>query len=98
VTPPPAEFEHWRPVHIAAQWADVPLGPGALAHREMVWAALAHADTLAELDGPVRYHAIRIRLKGVEVALANVVKPLIDGVVSSLHCLPARFPTWSSNA
>jgi hypothetical protein len=79
-------------VHIAAQWGDVPLGPGALAHREMVWAALADVGTLAELDGPVRYYAIRIRLEGVEVSLANVVKPLIDGVVSALHCFGGELP------
>jgi len=79
-------------VHIAARWRDVPLGPGALAHPERVWAALAHVDTLAELDGPVRYYAIRIRLEGVEVAVANVVKPLIDGVVSSLHCFAGEIP------
>jgi hypothetical protein len=58
----------------------------------MVWAALAHIDTLAELDGPVRYYAIRIRIEGVEVAVANVVKPLIDGVVSSLHCFAGEIP------
>jgi hypothetical protein len=73
VTPPPAKFEHRRPVQIAAQWGGVPLGPGARARREMVWAALAHVDTLAEQDGPVRCYAIRIRLEGVEVAIANVV-------------------------
>jgi hypothetical protein len=91
-TPPPAEFEHWRPVHIAAQWRDVPLGPGALAHREMVWAALAHIDTLAEPDRPVGYYGIRIRIEGVKVAAANVVKPLIDGVASSLHCFAGEIP------
>jgi hypothetical protein len=90
--PPPAEFEHWRPVDIAAQWRDVPLGPGAVAHREMVWAALAHIDTLAELDRPVGYYAIRIRIEGVEVAAANVVKPLIDGLVSALHCFAGEVP------
>ena len=57
--PLPAEFEHWRPVRIAAQFGDVPLGPGVLARREMVWAALAHVDTLPQLDGPVRHRAIR---------------------------------------
>jgi hypothetical protein len=92
VTPPPADFEHWRRVHIAARWRDVPLGPGPLAHPERVWAALAHVDTPAEPDGPVRYYAIRIRLEGVEVAVANVVKPLIDGVVSSLHCFAGEIP------
>jgi hypothetical protein len=92
VTPPPAEFEHWRPVQIAARWADVPLGPGALAHPERVWAALAHIDTVAEPDGPMRYYAIRIRLEGVQVAVANVVKPLIDGVVSSLQCFDGEIP------
>jgi len=91
-TSPPAQFEHWRPVHIAARWGEVPLGPGALAHREMVWAALARVDTLAELDGRVRYYAIRIRLRGLRIALANVVKPLIDGVVSSLHCFAGEIP------
>jgi hypothetical protein len=40
----------------------------------------------------VRYYAIRIRLEGVEVAVANVVKPLIDGVVSSLHCFAGEIP------
>jgi len=92
VTPPPAEFDHWRPVHVAAQWRDVPLGPGALAHREMVWAALAHIDTLAELDPPVRYYAIRIRIEGVKVAVADVVMPLIDGVATSLHCFAGKVP------
>lgn len=91
-TPTPAQFEHWRPVHIAAQWDDVPLGPGALAHREMVWAALARVGTLAELDDPVRYYAICIRLDGVRVALANIVKPLIDGLVSSFHCFAGDIP------
>jgi hypothetical protein len=92
VTPPPAEFEHWRPVHIAAQWRDVPLGAGTLAHREMVWAALSHIDTPAEPDPPVGYYATRIRIEEVEVAIANVVKPLIDGVVSSLHCFAGEIP------
>jgi hypothetical protein len=92
VTPPLAGFEHWRPVRVVAQWGEVPLGPGSLAHREMVWAALAHVDTLAELDGPMGYYAIRIRLEGVKVAVANVVKPLIDGVVSSLHCFAGEIP------
>jgi hypothetical protein len=91
-TPLLAGFERWRPVRVVAQWGDVPLGPGALAYREMVWAALAHVDTLAELDGPVGYYAIRIRLEGVKVAVANVVKPLIDGVVSSLHCFAGEIP------
>jgi hypothetical protein len=58
----------------------------------MVWAALAHIDTPAEPDGPVGYYAIRIRIEGVEVAAANVVKPLIDAVVTSLHSFAGEIP------
>lgn len=75
-----------------AQWGDVALGSGTLAQREMVWAALAHIDTPAGLASPVRYYAIRIRLGGVRIALANVVKPLIDGVVTSLHAFTGAIP------
>jgi hypothetical protein len=92
VAPAAAEFEHWRPTHTVAQWGAVPLGPGALARREMVWAALAHIGTLAEMDDPVCYYAIRIRIEGVRVALVSVVKPLIDGVVTSLQAFAGEIP------
>jgi hypothetical protein len=55
-------------------------------------AALVHIDTPADLDHPVRYYAIRVRIEGVEVAAANVVKPLIDGVATSLHCFAGEIP------
>jgi hypothetical protein len=44
------------------------------------------------MDGPPSYYAVRIRLNGVQVALANIVKPLIDGLVSSLHCFANDIP------
>lgn len=91
-TPYLGEFGHWRPVQIAAQWGDVPVSPRILGHREMVWAALAHVDTSARMDDPPRYYAIRIRLEGVQVALASIVKPLIDGLVSSLHSFADEVP------
>jgi hypothetical protein len=92
VTPLLAEFEHWRPVQVAAQWADIPVDPRTLAHRETVWAALAHADAAAQTDGPPHYYAVRIQLNGVQVALASIVKPLIDGLVSSLHSFAGEIP------
>lgn len=89
---PLADFEHWRPGRVTAQW-DVPVSPQTLAHREMVWAAaLAHVDTPTQMDGLLDYYAIRIRLNGVQVTLANIVKPLIDGLVSSLHSFAGKIP------
>jgi hypothetical protein len=63
-----------------------------LAHRETVWAALANPGTPAQASNPVRYYAIRISLQGVHVALAGIVKPLIDGLVSSLHIFAGEIP------
>jgi hypothetical protein len=40
----------------------------------------------------VRYYAIRISLQGVRVALAGIVKPLIDGMASSLHSFAGEIP------
>lgn len=92
VSPLLTEFEHWRLVQVAAQWADVTVDPRTLAHRETVWASLAHVDTSAQTGGPPHYYAIRIQLTGMQVALANIVKPLIDGLVSSLHSFAGEIP------
>lgn len=91
-TPVPADFEHWRPVCLVAQWHDVPLATGALAHPETVWAALSRVETPERPDVPVKYYALRIRIEGVQLALATIVKPLIDGMVSSLHSFAGEFP------
>lgn len=40
----------------------------------------------------MRAYAIRVRLEGVRITLANVVKPLIDGVVTSLHAFAGEIP------
>jgi hypothetical protein len=58
----------------------------------MVWATLTHADTPTQIDGPPRYYAIHIWLAGLQIALANIVKPLIDGLVSSLHVFAGEIP------
>lgn len=72
--PVPADFEHWRPVHLVAQWHDVPLVTGALAHPETVWAALNQVETPERPNATVKYYALRIRIEGVQVALAAIVK------------------------
>lgn len=88
----PAEFEHWRPVQTAAQWCDVAVSPGTLAHPETVWAALAYSDMAAQIGDPLHYYAIRIRLAGMQVAPASIMKPLIDGLASSLHSFADKIP------
>jgi hypothetical protein len=90
--PAPADFEHWRPVHLVAHWHDVALATGALAHPETVWVALSRVATPERPDAPVKYYALRIRIEGVQVALATIVKPLVDGVVSSLHSFAGEIP------
>lgn len=91
-TPAPTDFEHWRSVHLVAQWRDVPLATGALTHPETVWAALSQVETPERPEAPVKYYALRIRIEGVQVALATIVKPLVDWVVSSLHSFAGELP------
>lgn len=91
-TPVPMDFERWRRVHMVAQWRDVPFTAGALAHPETVWAALRQVETPKRPDAPVKYYVLRIRIEGVQVALTNIVKPLIDGVVGSLHGFTGEIP------
>lgn len=86
------EFEHWRPLRLAAEWRDVPLASRALSRPETTWAELTTVDVPPGADGPLKYYALRIRLEGVHVSGATVVKPLIDGLVSSLHAFDGEIP------
>jgi hypothetical protein len=92
LAPAPTGFESWRAVRVAAEWLDVPLSAQALRHPETVWAALSHLDVAEPVESPLRYYALRIRLEGMQLALVNIVKPLIDGVVSALHVFPGQIP------
>jgi hypothetical protein len=92
LAPAPSDFERWRPVRVAAEWCDLPITGSALRHPETVWAALGHIEVAEPMEKPLGYYALCIRLAGAHLALVNIVKPLIDGVVSALHTFAGQIP------
>jgi hypothetical protein len=53
---------------------------------------LSHIDVTEPVQSPLKYYALRIRLEGMQLALVNIMKPLIDGIVSALHAFSEQIP------
>jgi hypothetical protein len=49
-------------------------------------------DVADPAKSPLRYYALRIRLEGMQLTLVNIMKPLIDAIVSALHAFPGQIP------
>lgn len=88
IGPAPGEWQAYREVRRLATWDAVACTPlGADAKPTRLWLELVEStrwNVIATLPGGADF-GIRLRLSGARSGLPGIVKPLLDGVVASLH-------------
>jgi hypothetical protein len=94
-SPRAAGFQAWTEERVLASWSAVPMPALSEATKPAaVWFALAAAEVEAtQALGPQEPFGLRLKLevpRTERVAPAKIVKPLVDGTISALHCHDGR--------
>ena len=82
------EFNYWKKGRNFACWADIPCIPlrGEIKPHS-IWCAMKNGFVEVNNDHPSLY-GIQIKVKapiGTTINLASIVKPVLDGIISSFH-------------
>jgi len=79
------EFSHWKIGALAASFEAALPALSSSSRASTVWLALKRGDVQVSRDIGRDPFALRLTLTGPSVSLADVLKPVLDGVIAAFH-------------